>query len=277
MLESDAELGSDAELSVEAALSARRRFRTGLILGAGVAVVLMTGTDLPAREALALPLFLVVLPAIAWAQLPLLTEEALERIPVYLGSIVSITLLGLLALGLGVWGFEPDELGLVAVSSGTLLGWAAVITAAALLLGKGFEPLDEAVHGGPHPVLVRLLPRTLREKGVFVGLSLTAGWGEEVAYRGYLPAALLVLIPDPWLAMGLASLAFGGLHSYQGGVGVVRTAIMGFLLGVPVIVTGSLLPGMVAHALVDLIAGLVLAPRILRRVDSSKLSEHVQT
>ena len=253
------------ELEPEGAREARSRLRLGVLATAVVAVGLSAGTDLPLRDVAGLSLFLAAFPAIAWAQLPLMAGETLERVPVYLGSILSISLLGLLGLGLGIWGFEPADLGLVALETSTLLGWVAAVTVGALLLGKLFEPVDRAIHGGPHPVLLQLLPRTPREKGVFGALSLVAGWGEEIAYRGYVPAALLLVVADPWLAMGIAAVAFGGLHAYQGGVGVVRTAIMGFLLGVPVVVTGSILPGMLAHALVDLIAGFVLGPRILRR------------
>lgn len=240
-----------------------------MVLTAVLVAIFVMATELSVPNAIGLSLFLLAFPAIAWAQLPLMTEEMLERIPVYLGSILSISLLGFLGLGLGVWGFEPADLGLVGLPVGPLLGWVVAITGGALLLGKLTEPLDKAIHGGPHPILLQLLPRTPREKGVFGGLSLVAGWGEEVAYRGYVPAALLLLVADPWVAMGIAALAFGGLHSYQGGIGVVRTALMGFLLGVPVVLTGSILPSIAAHALVDLIAGFVLGPRILRRAGIS--------
>ena len=59
------------------------------------------------------------------------------------------------------------------------------------------------------------------------------------------------------------SLAFGVLHSYQGKLGVVRTGVVGFFMGAAFIYTGSLWPPMVAHALIDLVAGLVLRDRLL--------------
>jgi uncharacterized protein len=110
-----------------------------------------------------------------------------------------------------------------------------------------------------------LLPRTPEERRLFAGLSLAAGWGEEITYRGYVPAALVLAGAGPWAAMGVAAVAFGFLHAYQGPVGVVRTALLGLLLGASVILTGSLFPAMAAHALVDLVLGLVLGPRLLDR------------
>jgi membrane protease YdiL (CAAX protease family) len=112
-----------------------------------------------------------------------------------------------------------------------------------------------------------LMPKTPEERRLFAGLSLSAGWGEEMAYRGYLPAALMVMGLPAWWAMGVAAGVFGLLHAYQGPSGVVRTAAVGFLLGSSVILTESILPAMAAHALLDLVLGLVLGPRMLKARD----------
>ncbi len=254
----------------EAAQRANVRLRIGVGVGVAVGFALAAGTELHPREVAALPLFLVFFPALAWAQLPLLEEETLERIPVYIGSILSISLLGALAFALGVWGYEAEALGLVGLPVADFLLWTAGLTLGAIGLTAPLDLFERRVRGGPHPILLELLPRTAREKEVFAGLSFTAGWGEEIAYRGYLPAALLLLVADPWLAMAVAGVAFGLLHSYQGGFGVVRTTLIGFLLGIPVVVTGSILPSMAAHFAIDLVAGFILGPRILREADRSE-------
>lgn len=107
-----------------------------------------------------------------------------------------------------------------------------------------------------------LLPRTQRERRWFAGVALTAGICEEVLYRGVLlvvAALLLPAVPVWVLALGVAGV-FGLAHVYQGAAGVVVTTMMGAVLGLLVVATGSLLPAVVAHAALDLRA-LFAAPR----------------
>ena len=73
-----------------------------------------------------------------------------------------------------------------------------------------------------------------------------------------------------WIAAGLSSVAFGVLHAYQGSVGILRTALIGFVLAVSVLMTESLVPGIMAHALIDLIAGLVIGPRMVTRAEEKR-------
>ena len=92
---------------------------------------------------------------------------------------------------------------------------------------------------------------------------LSAGFGEETAYRGYAISALVVATGSATLALTLTSATFGVLHAYQGPIGVVRTGVVGLIMGAAFLYTGSLWPLMIAHALIDLFAGLVLKERLL--------------
>ena len=65
------------------------------------------------------------------------------------------------------------------------------------------------------------------------------------------------------MALALTSGAFALLHSYQGVLGVVRTGVIGVTMGAVFLHTGSLWPPMVAHVLIDLVVGFVLAERLL--------------
>ena len=60
----------------------------------------------------------------------------------------------------------------------------------------------------------------------------------------------------PVVALLPSSLAFGLVHAYQGKLGIVVTALIGVIFGLAVLQTGALLPVMLAHTLIDLIAGL---------------------
>ena len=103
-----------------------------------------------------------------------------------------------------------------------------------------------------------LMPRTQEERWVFIGVSVSAGFCEELAYHGYLLAGLAGWLENGWLAALVANLAFGVLHGYQGQAGGVRAFLMGYLLCLPVIVGAGLWPAMAAHTLVNALLGLGL-------------------
>ena len=100
----------------------------------------------------------------------------------------------------------------------------------------------------------RMLPRTPAELALFRALSLTAGFCEELLYRGFLMWYLghwLGLVPS----LALVSLLFGLGHSYQGVRGVVTTGLVGVVLGLVYLLAGSLVPAMILHAVGDLHSG----------------------
>jgi membrane protease YdiL (CAAX protease family) len=87
-------------------------------------------------------------------------------------------------------------------------------------------------------------------------LAVTAGVCEEVVFRGYLLWGLDRILPLPG-AVVLQALVFGVAHSYQGGKGIVKTGIVGLIMGTIAAATGSLLAPIVIHAAVDLSGGAI--------------------
>lgn len=98
-----------------------------------------------------------------------------------------------------------------------------------------------------------ILPVTVKEKKAWKYVSFTAGFTEEVLYRGFLIYALLYFMPNIsiWLTLLLSALVFGLAHTYQGVGGVVRTGIIGLLFGMMYVTIGSILPLIVLHFLID--------------------------
>ena len=212
-----------------------------------------------------LALLLEVLPILGLAQLPLADDEGpFPRIPVYLSSGAVILLLGWAGLIIGTREVGREFMGLGSVSLLSLVPWALAVSIGilgiqfAFFLGRLRLGLRETA------LLHQLLPRTGPEKIVFVFLSLAAGVGEEIAFRGFAIPGLVLLFGSEWGAAVVSSLAFGLLHGYQGWLGVVRTGTMGFLLAASFILSGSLWPAIVAHAVLDLVAGLWLGETLLR-------------
>ena len=262
--------------SVEAAASEHlaaevdRRLRIGLALTVAGVVAISLATASGFWQALGIGLFYLLLPALAVAQLPLLRVHEIERSPMYVGSAATILIIGVVALGFGLPASGLSGLGLSWIPRWEMVAWVggATITGLAIIGVSG--PAEGRSAGGPSDFVLQLIPRTGAEKRLFVGLSLVAGLGEEIAYRGYALTTIQLLIPDPWMAAGLSSVAFGVLHAYQGAVGVLKTALIGFVLAVPVLMTGSLVPAIVAHALIDLVAGLVIGPRMVARAEQER-------
>lgn len=245
--------GADPEL----ARWARRWAVFGVLASLALAAGLTWASPLPALDTLLLPAFLVLLPVLSAIQVPFVRDEDLERIPVYVGSSVTILGLGALSLLLGFRLEGPAGLGLGFPDAGTFLLWTGGLTAAGVALMEAFHRAGSR----ETPILRRLLPTTGRERRAFVGVAFAAGTGEEIAYRGYVLVALQAAGVGAWGAAALSSVAFGFLHAYQGPVGVVRTATLGMALAASLIMTGSLWPAMAAHVLIDLLGGLVLGQR----------------
>lgn len=147
--------------------------------------------------------------------------------------------------------------------NGLLVGLVSGCAAAVLLL-TGIVMVDRRPIG-----LFRQLQQTVRQyvaplfRGARVwhllAISLAAGVGEELLFRGYCQAALANWLAPwgPWWAMIVASALFGICHWISPAYALVATA-MGLVLGGLFLATGDLVAPIVAHALYDFLALLYL-------------------
>ena len=100
-----------------------------------------------------------------------------------------------------------------------------------------------------------LLPQGPIEIAVWVVLSITAGICEEAIYRGYLQKQFIALTRSVPTGIILSALAFGLAHSYQGFTRVSMISMMGAMSGILAYWCRSVRPGMIAHALQDVLGG----------------------
>jgi membrane protease YdiL (CAAX protease family) len=99
-----------------------------------------------------------------------------------------------------------------------------------------------------------LLPHTPGERRSFLLVSLTAGFCEELLYRGFLTWLVAAYVGLP-AAIGVVVVVFGLGHAAQGRSGVIRTGLVGLVMSLIVVLTGWLVPAMIVHALLDIGAG----------------------
>lgn len=100
-----------------------------------------------------------------------------------------------------------------------------------------------------------LIPTTTGGKIFWVVVAATAGFCEEVAFRGYLMTRLrLTFNLKSWIIpVIIASLAFGSAHGYQGLGGMILICVYGLMFALLFIYTGRLWPCVIAHFLQDVL------------------------
>ncbi len=233
--------------------------RWPLVFTLGLVVVLLNFAALPLLDSVFVSLLVVLLPVLAVVQLRAFPELELQRKPAYLNSMLTIALLGGAAVGLGYRRFGWEGMGLAPIPWTDLALWSAGLVTLGSVVMFAFLRLRLALGWSETPFLDLMLPKTVEERQLFVGVSLTAGFGEELVYRGYLLPLSWQLLPGVWFPTLLGALLFGAVHAYQGWFGVVRTVILAMMLSLSMIFAGTLWPAIVAHTAIDLLGGLVFA------------------
>ncbi|MGZ4834696.1 MAG: CPBP family intramembrane glutamic endopeptidase [Terriglobales bacterium] len=126
----------------------------------------------------------------------------------------------------------------------------------ALGLASPAQMAEAKKHIGP------LLPANGVELGVWLALSATAGFCEEIMFRGYLQKQFSAATRSTAWGIVLQAIFFGIAHYYQGPRRVVLIGVYGAMFGMLAAWRRSLRPGMFAHALQDSVSG--IASRLLK-------------
>ena len=120
------------------------------------------------------------------------------------------------------------------------------------------ETAWRALTQGALPAAVSaFLPASRGEHAAWIVVAASAGFCEEVVYRGYLQTELAARTRRPNLGTLLQAALFAVAHSEQGPGAVARSLLYGIALGALARGRKSLLPGIVCHAGVDLAAGFI--------------------
>jgi uncharacterized protein len=189
---------------------------------------------------------------------PGMLQQHSSMVPLYLS---------LLAMEWGLFLYVRKGLRLAGFSVRELLGgrWASVrdimvdlILAAAMWgLWTLIQLIWNRWSGPSHAASIQtLLPRGALETILWIGVSVSAGICEELAFRGYFQRQFAVLAHSRWIALFVQAGLFGVGHGYQGIEACAKIVLFGLLFGALALWRSSLRPGMVAHAWGDIASGI---------------------
>lgn len=158
----------------------------------------------------------------------------------------------------GRWRSPEDALIDVAIAAGWWILIVAVIAVLGHLTGLAKAQNIETAR----KTLEFLIPRNNFETGLWIALSLTAGFCEEIVFRGYLQRQLTAFAGNLYAGIVLSAVVFGLSHGYEGAARMVMVFALGAMLGVLAHWRRSLRSAMMVHAWQDAFAGLLL--RVLK-------------
>jgi len=172
---------------------------------------------------------------------------------VFQWSLVSFLLFGIRFRGLrlrdligGGWSQWPTPL--------NDLGIALAFQIGANLILARIVPVMLAT---PRTFMRSFAPHGKLEVAGYLLLSVTAGFCEELIFRGYLQKQFTAWTQSATSGLLLQAVVFGAGHGYQGLRWMAVIGVYGCLIGILALWRGSLRPGMIAHFLQDAITGLV--------------------
>jgi membrane protease YdiL (CAAX protease family) len=116
--------------------------------------------------------------------------------------------------------------------------------------------LGHLMGGNVASTVAKVVPKTGFELAVFLTLAVTAGFAEELAFRGYLMRQFYAWTGSRTFAVLFQGVIFGLAHGFYRSHMVV-IMVEGCLLGAFVEWRKSLLPAMLAHGLQDSLGGFI--------------------
>jgi hypothetical protein len=143
----------------------------------------------------------------------------------------------------GRWATPMDVLKDIALGAGLWAFWIGLMNPH--LLGGG----TNAAQG--------LLPQGLVESLAWIPVAVSAGFCEELAFRGYLQRQFQAITGSTGWAVLIQAVVFGVGHLYEGVGPVARIMLFGVLFALLAVWRKSLRPSMITHAWSDIFGVIV--------------------
>jgi len=197
-------------------------------------------------------------------------EVAAARRTVYASAAASLMILSSIVFGVAVWqGIDPARLGWNVDAPGPAFIWAAGVAVSGLAVAWIISQLGARLGWLENPVSIALMPRNGPEIRSFLLMVGIAAICEEYLFRGFAFQVIADAL-GAWPAVLVTSVSFGLSHGYQRAVGVARATVLGVLLALPVMWTGSLFPAIVAHFWINAAIGIGGWRFFFQSVDDSR-------
>jgi len=205
--------------------------------------------------------------------------STMERLVLY-ASTIAFQWLAVAIVAWRAWAYRYSawQLGLVIpdrqkIAVVSIVGAATIATLQWFNLRRvGRMPVES--RGPLQAVAERILPQSSIELLPYLALAITAGICEEFLYRGFTMAVLAHGGLQTWSVVLVSALLFGLAHSYQGRGGMIMTFVVGIVLGLSRIGYDSLVPAVLWHGAIDVVAG-TAGPRYLTRAPAKMEKEAV--
>lgn len=191
-----------------------------------------------------------------------LPEEQIDEVrdarsAIYVSASLSLIFLASLFFLVALWrGLPAEVVGWQVGAAGPAFLWAAATAVAGLVFVWIIVRIGERIGLPESGMALALMPRNGPEIRGFLMLAGAAAVCEEYLFRGFAQGVVGQAIGSPWPAVGLASISFGISHGYQRLIGILRATVLGALLALPVVWTGSLFPAIVAHFWINAVIGI---------------------
>jgi len=127
-----------------------------------------------------------------------------------------------------------------------------IVIATPILSGVGY-----LLKAAPNAAIRNIYPQGPAEIVVYLLLVFTAGFCEELIFRGYLQRQFAALTHAAAGGIVLQGIVFGASHGYQGWRYMTIITVFGILFGLLAYWRRSLRPGIVAHILQDGVGGIL--------------------
>lgn len=185
-------------------------------------------------------------------------SHPVSHVPLYL-SLAALQLLFVWFVRKGIRAHGYSLLGLLGRCwrSSSEAATDIVLAVTFVVLLRGLTALLHHVLGPSLANARFLLPSGTIESLLWAAVAIIAGSCEELIYRGYLQRQLWSLTQSLSVAILLQAIIFATAHLYQGWRPAMLTGVFGLAFGLLAAWRKSIVPGAIAHSLIDIVGGLV--------------------
>jgi membrane protease YdiL (CAAX protease family) len=174
---------------------------------------------------------------------------------VYLPAILAPWVLFLYVARIGRGGWQTANL-VKPPRTSRRAAFDVLLACAVWVVIEGCEWLaNRSFSASAHHSIRSILPATPIEHVAWIALAVSAGFCEEVVYRGYLQTQMTAFTHRAPFGIAIQAAFFGLAHVNQGTHVAFRFCAYGILFGLLAFKRRSLVPGILGHIAIDLTSG----------------------